>query len=194
MAIKREYLEIEVSKLKDYGKNNKVHTDYNVDEIVKSIQRNTYITPIIIDEKNCILAGHGRKLALSKLWQVKAQVLKITWLSEDQKKDFRIADNKLAELSEWNFDNLKDEMVDLWGQENLEIGSLFMDISNDNNWTSLLDQVEKGAFSQHLSNKTDLFSLTLNFPRSYQQEIERFCGWTGKAELTEFILNHILQW
>ena len=67
MSIKKEFIEVEISNLKDYEKNNKIHTDYNVDEIVKSIQRNTYITPIIVDEKMNILAGHGRKLALLKL-------------------------------------------------------------------------------------------------------------------------------
>lgn len=53
--MKREYIKLDLSDIKPYKKNNKKHGK-NVDEIVKSIQANTYISPIIIDEDNIILA------------------------------------------------------------------------------------------------------------------------------------------
>ena len=72
---KRTYQILELNKLIPYEKNNKIHKDKNISEIVKSIQANTYVNPIIVDENYIILAGHGRKLALDKMQVKEAEVL-----------------------------------------------------------------------------------------------------------------------
>jgi len=48
--MEKKFIEVEISKLKDYEKNNKIHTTYNIDEIVKSIQKCEYLSPILVDE------------------------------------------------------------------------------------------------------------------------------------------------
>lgn len=138
--IEREYTRIAIDKLSAYHRNNKIH-DSNVDEIVKSIQANTYIAPIIVDEDYTILAWHWRKLALDKLGVEEAEVLVVKWLSEVQKRDFRIRDNKLTELSAWDFENLRFELEEL----NIpELDELFEDMLGE-----IPDMMDEDAESKY---------------------------------------------
>lgn len=123
MPITKQLLRINLDTLVPYERNTKIHAE-NIDDIIKSIERNEYITPIIIDEKNIILAWHGRKLALEKMGITEAEVIQVTWLSEEQKKDFRISDNRIAELSEWNIEMLQIELKGV----SLDLQALFPDI------------------------------------------------------------------
>lgn len=70
----KEFLKIDIEKIKSYPKNNKKHW-LNIKEIKKSIKQNWYIAPIIIDEDNIILAWHWRHKALQELWKKEIKCL-----------------------------------------------------------------------------------------------------------------------
>jgi len=123
--MEKKFIEVEISKLKDYEKNNKIHTTYNIDEIVKSIQKCEYLSPILVDENFEIINWHWRKQALEKLWYKKIQVLQVSWLSDIQKKSARLLDNKVWTLSQFNIENLKIELEEIW---DIEISNLFDDL------------------------------------------------------------------
>ena len=122
-----ELKKIKLSEIKPYEKNARKN-DNAVEYVVKSIEQCEYIAPIILDENNVILAGHTRYKALKKLGYNEAECVIKEGLSEEQKKKYRLLDNKTAEFAEWDFDLLKDELAELdfgdleidWGIPNTE--------------------------------------------------------------------------
>lgn len=104
---------INPSKIKHYKNNPKIHKSKQIQQIVNSISEFSFNNPILIDENNVIIAGHGRLIAANHLNMPQIPVIKLTHLSDAQKKAYRIADNKLTENGEWDFDLLKIEFEDL---------------------------------------------------------------------------------
>lgn len=127
---------ISPEEVKPYQNNPKKHSEKQVTQIINSIKEFKFNNPILIDENNVLIAGHGRLLA-SKHLQIKAiPAIKLTHLSESQKKAYRIADNKLTENGAWDTDLLKIEFeeiqklnldlnLDITGFDNQDIDLLF---------------------------------------------------------------------
>lgn len=111
---------MKLSEIHPYERNPR-RNDPAVASVVESIQQCTYVAPIVVDEDGVILAGHTRYQALKKLKRNEAQVIVKTGLSEEQKRKYRLLDNKTAELADWNFDLLADEL------EGLDFGNLDLD-------------------------------------------------------------------
>lgn len=106
-------MKIETKKTTDlipYEFNNRSHNEQQVDRIANSINQFGFNQPIVIDEDNIILVGHGRLLAAQKLGVDSVPVLQKKGLTETQKKAYRILDNKLQNDSTWSFNNLKLEL------------------------------------------------------------------------------------
>ena len=93
-----------------YGFNNRIHSQEQVDRIANSINEFGFNQPIVVDEQNIVLVGHGRLEAAKKLGLEDVPVLKKIGLSETQKKAYRILDNKLQNDSTWDFANLDLEL------------------------------------------------------------------------------------
>lgn len=107
-----ELVKMKIADLVPY-ENNPRKNDQAVDAVVESIKQCGYVAPIIVDEKNVILAGHTRYKALVKLGRKDVEVVVRAGLSDEQKRKYRILDNKTNELAEWDFEKLEKEMADL---------------------------------------------------------------------------------
>lgn len=104
-----ELVTLKLNDIKPY-KNNPRKNDAAVDAVAESIMQCEYIAPIIVDEDHIILAGHTRYKALKKLGYKEAECIIKTGLSDDQKKKYRLLDNKTGELAEWDFELLLEEL------------------------------------------------------------------------------------
>ena len=104
------YKEIEISKLTPYENNARTHSEAQLNRIAESISEFGFINPILIDKEYGIIAGHGRMMAAKQLGIDKVPCLFIEHLSEEQKRAYIIADNKLALDAGWDYDILESEM------------------------------------------------------------------------------------
>lgn len=93
---------MKVADLIPYENNSRVHSDQQVIQLANSIEQWGFTIPILIDERNMILAGHGRFLAAKQLGIEEVPCIMADGWTSEQKRAYVIADNKLAENSSWD--------------------------------------------------------------------------------------------
>ena len=96
-----------------YANNSRTHNDEQISQICASINEYGFTNPILIDEKNSVIAGHGRLLAAKKLGLTEVPCIILSGLTKAQKKAYVIADNKIALNADWNFETLSLELENL---------------------------------------------------------------------------------
>jgi ParB-like chromosome segregation protein Spo0J len=96
-----------------YVNNARSHSDQQVAQVAASIREFGFNNPILIDEHNGVIAGHGRLAAAQKLGLELIPTITLAGLTEAQRKAYVIADNKLTENSRWDFDLLSLEIEQL---------------------------------------------------------------------------------
>ena len=100
-----------------YVSNSRTHSDDQVAQIAASIKEFGFNNPVLLDGDKGIIAGHGRVLAARKLGLKDVPTIELAHLSENQRKAYIIADNKLALNARWDMEMLSLEMGDLKDQE-----------------------------------------------------------------------------
>ncbi len=122
-----------IDELIPYCNNSRTHDESQILQIASSIKEFGFTNPVLIDEDNGIIAGHGRVLAARKLGINKVPSIKLSHLTDIQKKAYIIADNKIALNAGWDEELLKNEIeqliandfdIDLIGFSDEEIDSL----------------------------------------------------------------------
>lgn len=98
--------------LKPYGNNPRVN-DYAVKKVLASIEEFGFTQPILVDEDLVIIAGHTRREAAILKGLKEVPYIVVDWLSPEKVRAYRIADNKLAELSTWDDTTLREELFEL---------------------------------------------------------------------------------
>lgn len=104
---------IRIEDLRPYPNNSRIHTSSQIEHLRDSIKTFGIIKPILIDEENTILAGHGIFYAAKSENYKEVPCLRNSTLSEAQKKAYIIADNKLSDMSYFDMNIVMDELKTL---------------------------------------------------------------------------------
>lgn len=122
---------INIEKIKPYENNAKLHPQEQIDQIKKSILEFGNNDPIAIDENNIIIEGHGRYEALKQLNYKEVECIRLSHLTEEQKKAYILVHNKLTMNTGFDFNILDAELSEIinidMGQFNFEIPDIDID-------------------------------------------------------------------
>ena len=121
MELKIEYMALD--KLKPYEKNARKHQEADLSTIKASITEFGMSDPIgVWGKDNIIVEGHGRYMACKELGIEQVPVIHLDHLTDEQRRAYALAHNKTAEMSEWDFDLLGDELADIFDIDMSDFG------------------------------------------------------------------------
>ena len=110
-----QIVKIKIESLIPFALNSRTHNDTQIAQIAASIKEFGFTNPVLVDQDDGIIAGHGRVLAARKLGMIELPCIRLSHLSDIQKRAYVITDNKLALNAGWDDDMLKLELADLKG-------------------------------------------------------------------------------
>ena len=105
--------EVDVSLLKPYERNAKLHGVDQIEKLCKSIEEFGFISPCLIDNDYNVIAGHGRIMAAKRMGMESVPCLFVEGLTDEQRRAYILADNRLTELGEWDMELVRSELSDL---------------------------------------------------------------------------------
>jgi len=108
-----EVEQIPTGELIPYARNSRTHSDEQVAQIMASIREFGFCNPVLIDETGMIIAGHGRVMAATRMKLETVPCLRLSHLTDAQKRAYVIADNRIALSSGWDSELLANELSDL---------------------------------------------------------------------------------
>tara|TARA_R110002020_G_scaffold472486_1_gene700646 strand:- start:16 stop:636 length:621 start_codon:yes stop_codon:yes gene_type:complete len=170
--------EIEIEKLIPYHNNPRKNQD--VDKVASSLSEYGFQQPIVVDKKLVVIVGHTRLLGAKKLGLKKVPIL-IADLSEAKARGYRIADNRIAEDANWDYDLLKLEIdllkeinfnIDELGFEEQELETIIFQNNHDSrDWLDTEEHWQDMPSFEH-TDQSPHRSLTINFVN--QDAVDKF--------------------
>ncbi len=146
-----EIISMKVRDIIPYEKNPRNIPKEAVEKVAASIKEFGFRQPIVVDKDNVIIVGHTRLMAAKKLKMKEVPVVVAADLTEEQVKAYRLADNRTNEFSEWDADQLFDELQSLldldYDMEPFGFSTRFLDdLEGDEEGGDTLKPVEEDDF------------------------------------------------
>lgn len=121
---KRNIENLAITALMPSPENPRKHPEKQLHSLVKSMEMFGFTLPILIDENNVILAGRAKWEAAKLSGMTQVPCLRISHFTEEQKRAYIIADNRLAEMAKWDEDLLRKELGALQTEFGIDFGAL----------------------------------------------------------------------
>ena len=128
--LKVEY--VDINTIKPYKNNAKEHPAEQIEQIKKSIQAFGMNDPIAVWKDNVIIEGHGRLIACLELGITEVPIIRLDHLSDEERKAYTLAHNKLTMNSDFDIDILTSELDDILNIDMSDFGFENVDIDWDN--------------------------------------------------------------
>ena len=138
MAKTTKMVEVPVSALKPYANNAKKHGRDQLKKLKASIQEFGFLTPCVIDSEYNLIAGHGRVMAAQEMGIEAVPCVFVEGLSEEQRKAYILADNRLGELGEWDFSIVDSELLNL-NEMNFDVTLTGFDLPMEETATEIVE-------------------------------------------------------
>ena len=148
MPITKEYITLNIEDIIPYENNPRINDDA-VAGVVESIKQCGELDPIEVDENNVILSGHTKLKAYNQLGYDSISVLRITGLTEPQKRKYRLLTNETGEVATWDFDKLELELEGL-DFDGFDFG---FDFSSDKEEYTFDEDVDDKSESEYAEKK-----------------------------------------
>ena len=147
---------MDINAIKPYEKNAKVHTESQVEALVKVIKTQGWDVPIVVDKDGVVIKGHGRRLAALSMGLKEVPVIVRRDLTEAQVKAARLSDNRVA-MGDFDVDAIKDELEAL-KSDGFDLNSMGFDEKEVKMMLGDLDTLNFDAFKpaseplEHVTN------------------------------------------
>jgi len=182
-------------------RNARVHPPEQVARLAGSIKEFGFLSPVLINKDNQIIAGHGRVEAARKAGVKKVPCVQIEHLTDTQQRAYVLADNRLAQMAEWDMTTVANEMAELKDMEFdldltgftegevmdalRDIGEVNMD-TNSKTMAQAMETYEDSAFRQIIL----IYQI-----EEYDLVVEAMGDYAEKNGLTDNcqVLNHLLE-
>ena len=175
MKLKIEY--VDINSIKPYENNAKLHPPEQIEQIKKSIEQFGMDDPIGI-WKDEIVEGHGRLIACKELGYTEVPIIRLDHLTDEERKAYTLAHNKLTMNSDFNLDILQEELDNF---DTIDMGEFGFDIG-------VFDSDEYGTeFELPEGDKTSLTNISFSFSQEQADYVnEMVKKMKGTPEFKDF--------
>ena len=159
-----ELREVEIAALKPYERNAKQHSKEQVEKIGRSIRELGFLSPCLIDQELNVIAGHGRIMAAKEIGMTAVPCVFVEGLTEEQRRAYILADNRLTELGEWDMERVQQELADLADADfDISLTGFDPDLRFDDSMGAIQDdgwtETEPDAAEEPRSRVGDIYQL-----------------------------------